>query len=194
MFNKTYFVPAAVLVVLLAGCGQVKLLEPQGEGPETQSGAETEPTVEAWRSYYSDTGKFEVQLPPESRVSQDDSNGVRIDMSVTPGTNLHEKYLTITSTEATPETCAAADQGAVKTREMVTLGGNEFLKETGSDAGAGNYYDTITYSAMFGGKCYSLNFVLHSVNPGNYDVPPPVFDMAQETAVFDQVVATFGVV
>jgi hypothetical protein len=38
----------------------------------------------------------------------------------------------------------------------------------------------------------SLDFILHSLNPGNFPVPPPVFDYAAESAVFEQIVSTYA--
>jgi photosystem II stability/assembly factor-like uncharacterized protein len=37
-----------------------------------------------------------------------------------------------------------------------------------------------------------MDFVLHSLNPGNYSTPPPVFDKAAESLVFAQMMGTFG--
>ncbi len=37
-----------------------------------------------------------------------------------------------------------------------------------------------------------MDFVLHSLDPGNSSTPPPVFDKAAESAVFTQMMGTFG--
>jgi hypothetical protein len=34
--------------------------------------------------------------------------------------------------------------------------------------------------------------VLHSSNAGNFPTPPPVFDVASESAVFDTIMSTFA--
>ena len=36
-----------------------------------------------------------------------------------------------------------------------------------------------------------LDFVLHSANPGVYETPPPDFDEAAESQIFDQMINTF---
>ena len=71
------------------------------------------------------------------------------------------------------------------------INGIIFRKETGGDAGAGNLYQWIAYSTTRDNDCVSLDFVLHSLNPGNYATPPPVFDFAAESAVFGQIAGTY---
>jgi hypothetical protein len=62
---------------------------------------------------------------------------------------------------------------------------------SGSDAGAGNYYDFTAYTTTQGDTCVSLSFVLHSTAAQNYTPPLPEFDRNAESAVFEQIVATF---
>jgi hypothetical protein len=73
----------------------------------------------------------------------------------------------------------------------VVVNGITFLKQTGGDAGAGNIYEWVAYSTLRDNVCVSLDFILHSHNPGAYPTPPPVFDYAAESAVFGQIVETY---
>jgi hypothetical protein len=72
------------------------------------------------------------------------------------------------------------------------INGISFLKQTGGDAGAGNLHEWVAYSTLKNNDCISMDFVLHSLNPGNFATPIPVFDKAAESAVFTQVMSTFS--
>ena len=72
------------------------------------------------------------------------------------------------------------------------INGIQFLKETGGDAGAGHIHQWVAYSTVRDNTCVSLGFILHSLNPGNFPTPPPVFDLSAESAVFEQIIETFA--
>jgi hypothetical protein len=76
--------------------------------------------------------------------------------------------------------------------ENVTINNIAFTKQSGQGAAAGNRYDWTAYSTTSNSACISLAFILHSANPGNYATPPPVFDMAQETAVISTTMSTYS--
>jgi hypothetical protein len=112
-----------------------------------------------------------------------------------PDTNLSEKYLNlVVMTNAT--TCTSPFTSGYApgsfTSVPVTINGIAFVKESGADAGAGNYYQWTAYSTLKDGNCISMGFVLHSTNPGNHATPPPVFNEAAESAVFGEIMSTFG--
>ena len=111
------------------------------------------------------------------------------------GTNLHQKILDVTVAAGGPTCSSPASAGyapgTVPTENM-TFNGIAFVQESGSDAGAGNYYDWTGYSTFKNGQCISLTFTLHSVNRLNYDTPPPQFDAARETAVYSAIMSTFS--
>ena len=145
-----------------------------------------------WESYLSENYGFTFKYPNGSPLSEQTDTHVRIALPiVTAGTNLSEKYVDMTVVEgANP--CKSPDIGGMPaTTETVTINGIQFLKESGGDAGAGNIYDYVAFSAAADGNCVSLSFVLHSLNPGNFPVPPPEFDKAVESAVFDLIIKTF---
>ncbi|MEW6239278.1 MAG: NBR1-Ig-like domain-containing protein [Chloroflexota bacterium] len=147
-----------------------------------------------WLGYTNSYYGFTLMYPPrlEDLPSQD-PNYARIDLPFRGGTNLAEKYLEIIVAENL-SVCQSplASQSILETSETVTINGIPFLKQTGGDAGAGNFYDWVAYSTLKDNVCVSLDFVLHSLNPGNFATPPPVFDEAAESAVFGAIVSTFA--
>jgi hypothetical protein len=49
----------------------------------------------------------------------------------------------------------------------------------------------VEYSTLRDGVCVNLEFVLQSHDPSSFPTPPPVFDYATETALFDQIIGTY---
>jgi hypothetical protein len=110
---------------------------------------------------------------------------------VAAGTNLISKYIQINVAEG-PNPCVNPVMDNPTSSENVTFNNIQFLKQSGQGAGAGNRYDWTAYSTTINNACVSPAFVLHSANPGNYATPPPVFDMAKESAVIGTTMATFS--
>jgi len=146
-----------------------------------------------WLAYTNSYYGFQLRYPPRLEdIPSPDNNYARIDLSFQGGTNLREKYLEVIVVEnANPCQSPLATSSMLATSETVTINGISFLKQTGGDAGAGNFYQWEAYSTASGSACVSLDFVLHSLNPDNFATPPLVFDYATETAVFLQIVETF---
>ena len=151
------------------------------------------PTTGNWLTFTNPVYGFQFKYPSQGVIAEGATDVfARIDLSFTAGTNLREKYLEVIVQEfSSPCQSPLASQSMLQTSEMVTLNGIPFLKETGADAGAGNIYQWVAYSTPRDEACISLDFILHSLNPDNYEVPPPVFDYAAETALFDTSVSTF---
>jgi hypothetical protein len=150
-----------------------------------------DPTAD-WEYYFSDQYGFIFGVPPTTFITDESENHARLNLPlVNTGTNLSEKYVDLTIVEgANP--CKSPDIGGTPaSTETVTINGIQFFKETGDSAGAGNRYDFVAYSTAADGNCVSLTFVLHSLNPGNFPTPPPEFDKAAESAVFDLIINTF---
>ena len=147
-----------------------------------------------WKLCLSQKYGFEVQYPREGELVVQSAQSARIDLPFTPDTNLTEKYLEITATE-TGETCSSplAEGYAPGTipAEPVQLNDLEFIKETGQEGAAGSIYNWVAYSISQDGLCTSLSFVLRSSNPGAYSTPPPIYDMEEESEIFEQIVSTF---
>ncbi len=143
-----------------------------------------------WLLYTNSHYGFTLMYPPrlEDLPSQD-PNYARIDLPFRHDTNLVEKYLEVIVAE---NLSVCKSPLGSQSSEMVTINGIPFLKETGAEGAAGNLYQWVAYSTLRGNVCVSLDFVLHSLNPGNFPTPaPPVFDEAAESAVFGTIVSTF---
>ncbi len=152
------------------------------------------PTEESTSGLYQNsTYDFKFSLPAGATiVSQSDTVG-RVSLPiVTAGTNLLSKYIQIHVVEGANPCVSPAVDGMPSSTENVTLNNIPFVKTTGQGAAAGNRYDWTVYATTHNNACITLAFVLHSANPGNYATPPPVFDMAQESAVIGATMSTFG--
>jgi len=118
----------------------------------------------------------------------------RVDLPITAGTNLVEKYLEITASEGAPQCTSPEAQGfepAAIPTQQVRLQSLGFIRQEGREGAAGNHYQWVAYSITRGDVCVSMGFVLHSTNPENYATPPPEFDPQKEAEIFDAIVATF---
>jgi Ig-like domain from next to BRCA1 gene len=167
--------------------------------PTTAATVQPSPTATAtlqfsnWLTYVNNKYAFQFKYPPTGQIVNPTDTSATITLPFTAGTNLVEKYVTISVVENAP-TCSSplAGGGAVNTTQQVTINSIQFLKETGSGSGAGQIYKWTGYSTLKGTTCISVGFVLHSANPGNYQVPPPLYDEAVESAVFGDIMSTFG--
>ena len=161
--------------------------------PVTSSPTPTPIPPDDWLIFINLYYGFQFRYPPGSElVAGNTDTHARINLPFAQGTNLVDKYLEVTVREDLT-TCRSplASSSIVETSESLFINGIIFLKETGGDAGAGNLYQWVAYSTTRDNDCVSLDFVLHSLNPGNYATPPPVFDFAAESAVFGQIAGTY---
>jgi hypothetical protein len=159
--------------------------------PSTPIPTTTGTDTSNWNTYVDSKYLFSFKFPPGSIVSsQSDMAGRVYFPLVTQGTNLGEKYVDVSVVEGAT-TCQSPETTSMSTSQNVTINGISFLKQTDEGHAAGNIYDWIGYSTVKGNACISLTFVLHSTNPSNYATPPPVFDMAAESAVFTTIMSTY---
>ncbi len=138
----------------------------------------------SWKIYKDTTYAFQFNYPPEGQLS-----GNRIDLPFVGGTNLVEKWLEV-SVKENASTCESS-LGGVTEPGPVTFNGINFVKQTGGDGGAGQFHEWVGYSTTRGNICVTMDFVLHSTNPGAYPTPPPEYDKAAESAVFTAIMETF---
>ena len=154
------------------------------------------PTTPAgnWLTFTNFTYGFQFNYPAEGQILPDGTdNFTRIDLPFVQGTNLREKYLEMIVLEnADPCRSPLATSSMLETSETVVVNGITFLKETGGDGGVGHLHQWVAYSTSKDNVCVSLDFILHSLNAGNFPTPPPVFDYDTESAVFGQIVSTFA--
>jgi murein DD-endopeptidase MepM/ murein hydrolase activator NlpD len=146
-----------------------------------------------WLTFTNSRYEFMFGYPPGSNiVAGGTDNYTRINLIFLQGTNLVDKYMEVTVVE-NPAVCQSplASSG-VQLSETVVIAGITFLKQAGADGAAGNFYEWVAYSTLRNNVCVSLDFVLHSLNPGNYATPPPVYDYGSEAAVFGQIVSTYS--
>ena len=147
-----------------------------------------------WLTFTNSRYGFQFKYPKEGQIADGATdNFARIDLPFLPGTNLREKYLEVIVAEnANPCRSPLATSSMLETSETVVINGITFLKETGGDGGAGHLHQWVAYSTLRDNVCVSLDFILHSLNAGNFPVPPPVFDYAVESAVFSQIASTYA--
>lgn len=145
-----------------------------------------------WLTFLNSTYGFMFGHPGQIVDGRTD-NYARINLPFVQGTNLVDKYLEVIVAEGV-STCQSplATSSILQSSETVVISGIPFLKQTGGDAGAGNLHQWVAYSTSRGNACVSLDFVLHSLNPGNFSTPPPVFDYAAESLVFGQIASTYS--
>lgn len=146
-----------------------------------------------WLTFTNSIYGFQFRYPPGSQIAAGGTDhSTRINLIFLQGTNLREKYLQMTVVE-NPGVCQSpmANSGAQST-ETVMIAGITFLRQTGVEGAAGNFFEWVGYSTVRNNVCVSLDFVLHSVNPGNFDPPLPIYDYGSEAAVFGQIVSTYS--
>ncbi|HEX2995127.1 MAG TPA: CARDB domain-containing protein, partial [Anaerolineales bacterium] len=163
--------------------------------PASQTPTPTQTNIPGdWLSYTNTAWAFELKYPPQSERFFETANGVLIKLPIAPGTNLAEKYLQVSVNEdVNPcQSPLSSTSPPGSPTETVVINGISFFKQTGGDAGMNQVHEWVGYSALKGNACISLDFVLHSINPGVFATPPPVFDKAAESAVFAQVMSTFA--
>ena len=142
--------------------------------------------------YQNEKYNFRFSLPSGAQiVTQSDNVGQVVLPIVTAGTNLLSKVIQVHVREGVSPCNSPAVENQIAS-ENVTINNIPFLKQTAEGAAAGNRYDTTAYSTTHNNACISLSFVLHSVNPGNYVPPLPVFDMAAESAVIGSTMSTYS--
>jgi hypothetical protein len=146
-------------------------------------------------TYQNTKYNFQFKYPTGSTIVDQTDNSTRIDLPYTHGTLLASKYVNVTVVEGvTPCKNTVSGGGTPTSSGNVTINGITFLKETGGEGAAGNVYEWESYSAIRPNTnaCVSVAFVLHSTNADAYPTPPPPFDKAAESAVFQTILSTFA--
>jgi hypothetical protein len=147
-----------------------------------------------WICYTNATYGFEVCYPPDSTFATESTEHSRIELSFVPGTNLFEKLMDVDSRNGLA-TCESPmgegySPGSIDT-ETRTINGLEFLVQSSYEGTPGNRNNWTGYSTERDGICVSLTGNLRSASQALFPTPPAEFDMAAESAVFEQIVATF---
>jgi murein DD-endopeptidase MepM/ murein hydrolase activator NlpD len=148
--------------------------------------------IPGWLTVTNSTFGFQFQYPLQGQIQAGSNDGDTIIRNlpiIQPGTNLSEKYLEVAAGAPATE-CKSLFQ-TQDPGVNVTINGIDFLKQTGSEGAAGNFYQWVAFSTLRNGVCVSMNFVLHSQNPSVFPTPPPAYDFATEAAIFDQIIGTY---
>ncbi len=101
--------------------------------------------------------------------------------------------------DAALEPCTDAQvgqQGIRSVRRVQNRDRQSFCLRSSSDAGAGNRYDTQTYTLQTANGGYSFAFTTHSVECQNFPRPEQQclpFDEARDTALFGEIMGTLRV-
>jgi hypothetical protein len=172
---------AATAALAALACGLPGPAEPTATVPPSGIPA-------GWICYTDTTYGFEVCYPPDATINTASPEHSRIDLSITPDTTLLSKEMDVDAGEGWP-TCDSpwgSTPGATQ-----TIGSLEFLVQSGEEGTAGHLHRWTGYSTERDGVCVSLTGLLDSANPMVYSTPPPDYDLAAESAVLDQIVATF---
>lgn len=87
-----------------------------------------------------------------------------------PDTNFSSARLTIgqsTNLNAI-KSCLSKTQESDIDNGTVIIDGHSFKKFIWNSAGAGNFYDTVSYKGIVDGDCYAIEYTIHSTNIENY--------------------------
>ena len=117
--------------------------------------------------------------------------------SFEPSTNFQGAKLTI-GTSADPSALAECltyneSGGPVTAPTQQTINGVTYAVFKSSDAGAGNFYDTMSYRTLRNSQCYAVEYTVHTTNIGNYspDQGITAYDAAKVTTILNNVVQSF---
>ncbi|MEK7228323.1 MAG: hypothetical protein AAB681_03140 [Patescibacteria group bacterium] len=111
-----------------------------------------------------------------------------------PQTNLSDSRFSVgVSNDAkAAKNCLIATNGE-QSQGNETINRILYFKFILGDAGAGNFYDTTSYRTLYNGKCYAVEYTIHSTNIGVYDPSQGVkeFDKQKVTAVLEAMAHSF---
>lgn len=169
----------------------------------------------SWQTYQDSAKGISVSYPLDFEVETDglpgadpswraNSGGVNgmtlftlaIPKAFEPQTNFADAKLTIgkSSDAAAVKDCLTPDPtgGPAIATTTVFVNGVNYTVFTGSDAGAGNLYDTTSYRTVKGGACYAVEYTIHSTQLANYPASYGLtqFDEAKVKDVLDRIVST----
>lgn len=169
---------ATTTEAFVAGSGDFSFLHPKGREVIVGNGERTS----QWRANTASLGLLDVTvtMPRESQ----------------PDTNFSDARFTVGSSDEPAEVAAClTDTSGASIAEAVTreIGATTFVVIRTGDAGAGNFYDTTSYRAIREGRCYAVEYTIHSTNIGNYPAEAGVteFDEAAVRAALEGMVESF---
>jgi hypothetical protein len=115
-----------------------------------------------------------------------------------PKTNFSDAKLVIgwSNDEQAIRTCAATTNDPMQGGPTITeaeVSGFPFSKMVSTEAAAGNRYETVSYLGLLDGDCWSLEYIIHSTNLGNYPPEQGIseFDRAKVISQLESIVQSF---
>lgn len=113
--------------------------------------------------------------------------------SLQPNTNFQGATFTVgTSNKSSAVSNCLVQKNGNASSSVVTINGTSFTRITYGDAGAGNFYDIVSYRTVHDNACYALEYVIHSTNIQNY--PPGTitqFDQSSVQSMLESMVQSF---
>ena len=114
-----------------------------------------------------------------------------------PQTNFVDATLTVgaSGNDQAVAQCMAPDtgDGQATATSSATINSIDFTIFQFAGAAAGNYYETTSYRTLHAGKCYAVEYTVHSGQianyPASYDLQP--FNEQQIDSVMQNIVGTF---
>jgi hypothetical protein len=136
------------------------------------------------------------------RLDANNASGIKyftltVPRAFEPQTNFADATLTVGASGATAAiaACMTPDQGAgpATTTSSAAVNDIAFTIFKSSDAGAGNYYETTSYRTLHNGKCYAVEYTVHSAQianyPSSYDLQP--FNEQKINSLMQNIIGTF---
>lgn len=112
-----------------------------------------------------------------------------------PSTNFAGAKFTVgrSSDPEAVSSCLVNTMGEMTEKSMVKINGVDYTVFNYSDAGAGNFYDTTSYRAVYGDSCYAMEYTIHSTNIHNYSPDQGIkeFDVEKVRGVLEGIVKNF---
>lgn len=188
---------ACLGLVALSACGSAS----------SRAAADTAQQPNGWRTYGDAKSGYSIAYPPgwaldrayvyPIRVAGKELGGVSLTVPVDfyRRTNLGSDTRLSVEVAPGPAPCEAARFLDAPENVLVENdGGHAWSVASGTDAGAGNFYDETVYALVDSKPCLAIRYFIHATNIANYD-PGVVrqFDRTALMTTFDRMRATLAV-
>ncbi len=145
---------------------------------------------------------YSVAPSTDWRVGANGAPGIKyftltVPRAFEPQTNFVDARLTVgaSANNVAIAQCMASDPSGMPNAatSSAVVNGIDFTVFRSGGAGAGNYYDTTSYRTMHAGKCYAIEYTIHSAQimnyPAEYHMQP--YDAAKIGALMRNIIGTF---
>jgi hypothetical protein len=220
--NAALVIILVIILILIAGYAGYAYFDTDSGAatstpPVASSTPETPVSVDSsWVTEQSAASGFSIAHPPFVQVVAPDpsvpaqawrldaqSGGalaltLSVPQSFQPQTNFGDAKLTVgysTSTQAVKDCYQPlATGGPAQATTTTAIGGIPFTVTSGSDAGAGNRYDSVSYRTVHDGACYAIDYTIHYSVLENYPADSGItqFDENQVQTLLQNMVGTFS--